>query len=160
MVLCTYPTEYMAARTPWVNPESTWRLYSALATSGRCRSSLDRPDPRVMTGRLRTGAGELALVVNASPDELEVGLTTAGTTRYGRHVAKPGAGPLADQVGTVRGRGAHETRLRVRPHPAWRHTGEAPEIRGLGLGLPVAQGEHGNPVLREGCLGIRTGQVE
>ena len=33
MVLCTYPIEHMAARAPRVNPESTWRLYSALATS-------------------------------------------------------------------------------------------------------------------------------
>ena len=90
MVLCTYPTEYMAARTPWVNPESTWRLYSALATSAGVDRPLTVRDPRVMTGRLRTGAGELALVVNASPDELEVGLTTAGAARYGRHVAKPG----------------------------------------------------------------------
>ena len=89
MVLCTYPTEYMAARTPRVNPESTWRLYSALATSAGVDRPLTIRDPRVMTGRLRTGAGELALVVNASPDELEVGLVTAGAARYGRHGAQP-----------------------------------------------------------------------
>ncbi|MBO0821968.1 MAG: beta-mannosidase, partial [Nocardiopsaceae bacterium] len=31
MVLCTYPVEHMAARTPRVNPEPTWALYDALA---------------------------------------------------------------------------------------------------------------------------------
>ncbi|MGW8377178.1 cellulase family glycosylhydrolase [Streptomyces sp. ODS28] len=30
-VLCTYPLEYLAARTPRVNPEQTYRLYEALA---------------------------------------------------------------------------------------------------------------------------------
>ena len=90
MVLCTYPTEYMAARTPRVNPESTWRLYSALATSAGVDRPLTVRDPRVMTGRLRTGTGELALVVNASPDELEVSLTTGGTAQYGRHGTQPG----------------------------------------------------------------------
>ncbi len=32
-VLCTYPIEHMAARVPASNPESTWRLYSALASA-------------------------------------------------------------------------------------------------------------------------------
>jgi len=84
MVLCTYPTEHMAARTPRVNPESTWRLYSALATS----AGVDRPllvrDPRVISGRLRTATGELAVVVNTSPDEVEVSLATVGAASYGR----------------------------------------------------------------------------
>ena len=30
-VLCTYPIEHMAAKTPGVNPEDTYRIYSALA---------------------------------------------------------------------------------------------------------------------------------
>jgi endo-1,4-beta-mannosidase len=90
MVLCTYPIEHMAARAPRVNPESTWRLYSALATSAGVDRPLTVRDPRVITGRLRTPAGELAVLVNASPDEVEVSLTTAGSASYGRRGAESG----------------------------------------------------------------------
>ena len=67
-VLCTYPLEHMAARTPRVNPESTWRLYSALA----CAAGVSRPirvdDPRVLVGRVRSGPTERACFVNCSGD--------------------------------------------------------------------------------------------
>ncbi len=43
MVLCAYPTEHMAARAPRVNPESTWRLYSALGQRGGRRQGIDGP---------------------------------------------------------------------------------------------------------------------
>ena len=89
MVLCTYPTEHMAARAPRVNPESTWRLYSALACAAGVDRPLTVPDPRVITGRLRTPEGELAVLVNASPDQLEASLTTAGAASYGRRAAGP-----------------------------------------------------------------------
>ena len=89
MVLCTYPTEYMAAQSPRVNPESTWRRYSALATSAGVDRPLTVDDPRVITGRLRVGAGELAVLVNASPDHVEVSLRTAGAATYSRRGAQP-----------------------------------------------------------------------
>ena len=89
-MLCTYPTEHMAARSPRVNPESTWRLYSALATSAGVDRPLSVPDPRVITGRLRTPAGELAVLVNASPDQAEVSLATAGSASYRRRGAESG----------------------------------------------------------------------
>ena len=69
-VFCTYPLEHMAARTPWANPEPTWRIYSALATI----AGVDRPvrvhDPRVLVGRVRTPNSELALFVNCSEDSV------------------------------------------------------------------------------------------
>jgi hypothetical protein len=71
-VLCTYPIEHMAARTPGVNPEDTWRLYSALALL----AGVDRPvradDPRVLVGRLRTGDSDRALFVNCSSESIVV----------------------------------------------------------------------------------------
>jgi endo-1,4-beta-mannosidase len=48
MVLCTYPLEYMAAKTPRVNPEDTWRLYSALAEEAGVGRPWHVEDPRVM----------------------------------------------------------------------------------------------------------------
>lgn len=71
-VLCTYPIEHMAARTPDVNPEDTWRLYSALAAA----AEVDRPvrvdDPRVLVGRVRSGDSETALLVNCAGDSISV----------------------------------------------------------------------------------------
>ena len=48
-VLCTYPLEHLAARTPRANPEDTWRLYSALASEAEVSRPVQgrRPaDPR------------------------------------------------------------------------------------------------------------------
>ncbi len=71
-VLCTYPIEHMAARTPGVNPEDTWRLYSALAAA----AEVDRPvrvdDPRVLVGRVRSGDSETAIFVNCAEDSISV----------------------------------------------------------------------------------------
>lgn len=50
MVLCTYPVEHMAAMTPRVNPEPTWRLYAALAVEAGVPPRVRVDDPRVMTG--------------------------------------------------------------------------------------------------------------
>ncbi len=52
-VFCTYPLEHMAAKTPWANPESTWRIYSALATAAGVSRPVRVDDPRVLVGRLR-----------------------------------------------------------------------------------------------------------
>jgi endo-1,4-beta-mannosidase len=90
VVLCTYPVEHMAARTPRVNPESTWRLYAALAVAAGVQRPLAASDPRVMTGLLRTGGGELAVLVNTSPQPVEVRLVTTGAASYGRADKAPG----------------------------------------------------------------------
>jgi hypothetical protein len=50
MVLCTYPVEHMAAMTPRVNPEPTWRLYAALASAAGVPPSVSVDDPLVLTG--------------------------------------------------------------------------------------------------------------
>jgi endo-1,4-beta-mannosidase len=50
MVLCTYPLEHLAARTPRVNPEPTWRLYAALAAVAGVPPRVRVDDPSVMTG--------------------------------------------------------------------------------------------------------------
>ena len=49
-VLCTYPVEYMAAETPAVNPEDTWRLYRALAVEAGVS-----PEETVDTGAVSVG---------------------------------------------------------------------------------------------------------
>ena len=97
VVLCTYPVEHMAARTPRVNPESTWRLYAALAAAAGVQLPLAASDPRVMTGRLRTGAGEVAVLVNTSAQQVEVALVTTGTALYGRGDTASGE-PLQELV--------------------------------------------------------------
>jgi endo-1,4-beta-mannosidase len=52
MVLCTYPIEHMAAITPRVNPEPTWRLYAALAATAGVAPGVTVDDPRVLVGRM------------------------------------------------------------------------------------------------------------
>jgi endo-1,4-beta-mannosidase len=70
-VFCTYPLEHMAARTPRVNPEATWRLYSALADEAGVARPVRVDDPRVLVARLATGAGETVLFQNVSADLVE-----------------------------------------------------------------------------------------
>jgi endo-1,4-beta-mannosidase len=69
-VLCTYPIEHMAARTPGVNPEDTYRIYSALAEAAGVARPVRVDDPRVLVGRIRNEGGETALFLNTSPDTL------------------------------------------------------------------------------------------
>jgi endo-1,4-beta-mannosidase len=52
MVLCTYPIEHMAAQTMAVNPEPTWRLYSALAEIAGVSPEVRVDDPRVIVGEM------------------------------------------------------------------------------------------------------------
>ncbi|UCM88487.1 glycoside hydrolase 5 family protein [Streptomyces marincola] len=52
VVLCTYPVEHMAALTPRVNPEPTWRLYAALAAEAGVAPDVTVDDPRVLVGRM------------------------------------------------------------------------------------------------------------
>jgi hypothetical protein len=59
----------MAARTSDVNPEPTWRLYSALAGAAGVRRPLRVDDGRVMVGTLRHGAsGHVSVVANCSSE--------------------------------------------------------------------------------------------
>ena len=71
-VLCTYPLEHMAARTPRVNPEDTWRLYSALGHVAGVARPIRVDDPRVLVGRVRNGATETTIFINCSSDTIEV----------------------------------------------------------------------------------------
>ena len=70
-VFCTYPLEHMAARTPRVNPEDTWRLYSALATLAGVARPVRVDDPRVLVGRLRGRETETIVFVNSSSDTVQ-----------------------------------------------------------------------------------------
>jgi endo-1,4-beta-mannosidase len=53
LVLCTYPLEHMAAVTPRVNPEPTYRLYDALAEVAGVTRPVTVEDPRVLAAELR-----------------------------------------------------------------------------------------------------------
>jgi endo-1,4-beta-mannosidase len=74
-VLCTYPIEHMAARTPSVNPESTWLLYSALADAAGVSRPVQVDDPRVLVGRVRSGTAETVLFINCSSASIAAELT-------------------------------------------------------------------------------------
>jgi len=89
-VLCTYPLEHMAARTPRVNPEDTWRLYSALADATGLHRPVRVDDPRVLVGRIRTGRGERVILVNCSFDTIGAEL-----------LAQPGHEPCSPRVLTL-----------------------------------------------------------
>jgi endo-1,4-beta-mannosidase len=77
-LFCTYPLEYMAAHVPAVNPESTWRLYSAIAEAAGATRPVRVDDPRVLTGMVRRRDGrETVVFVNTSPDRVVVTPVTA-----------------------------------------------------------------------------------
>jgi endo-1,4-beta-mannosidase len=73
LILCTYPIEYMAARTPEVNPEATSTLYDALATYAGVRRLATVDDPRVAADVL-IGAGgrQFAWLVSHAPEPVTV----------------------------------------------------------------------------------------
>ena len=89
-MLCTYPLEHMAAKRPNANPESTWRLYSALATAARAARPVRVDDPRVLVGLLRTGPADTALFVNCSADAIAAEPILDGWTTL-----EPADGPIA-----------------------------------------------------------------
>jgi endo-1,4-beta-mannosidase len=80
-VLCAYPLEYMAARTPRVNPEPTWRLYDALADVAEVSRPLRCADPRVSCVVAGTGDGALASVTNLSGQPVEAVVADRGDER-------------------------------------------------------------------------------
>jgi hypothetical protein len=115
-VLCTYPLEHMAARTPWANPESTWRIYSALAGLAGVRRPVRVDDPRVLVGHLRSGGTETMLLVNCSNEPLELERLSPDEPGAGAWPVALGAFevawlPLAD----CSPRGAHELVLGAVP---------------------------------------------
>ena len=94
-ILCTYPLEHMAARTPRVNPEATWRLYAALAASAGVVRPVAVSDPRVVAGVVRHGDARTAVLVNCSfePVVAEPVLSTeAGSQRALAPVVLPPLG--------------------------------------------------------------------
>jgi endo-1,4-beta-mannosidase len=99
-VLCTYPLEHMAARTPGANPESTWRLYSALAVDAGVSRPVSVRDPRVVVGMLRQPQGDTAVFVNCSTDTVVVEPVLAADARTALTTAPFALGPL--QVAVAR----------------------------------------------------------
>ena len=115
-LLCTYPLEYMASHIPAANPESTWRLYAALAEAAGVSRPVRVDDPRVLTGMLRSTDGrETVIFVNASPDRvattpvtsLELELGPDGELVLERFetaaIAVAGCSELADASGVAAG---------------------------------------------------------
>lgn len=130
-VLCTYPLEHMAARTASVNPESTWRLYSALAHLAGVSRPVSVGDPRVLVGVLRQPHGDTTVFVNCSADTVVVEPALAADARtalspkpfalgpFQVAVARAGNGllptpqpdsPVAESTASREGRDALETR--------------------------------------------------
>jgi endo-1,4-beta-mannosidase len=83
LVLCTYPIEHMAAQTMGVNPESTWRLYSALAEVAGVSVPVRVNDPRVIVGDMIHEDGRLFVwFISESDAPLRcTPLVTAGSLR-------------------------------------------------------------------------------
>lgn len=72
-VLCTYPLEHMAAVTPRVNPEPTYRIYDALATLAGARRPVTVDDPRVSADVLvRADGTRFVFLVSQADTELNV----------------------------------------------------------------------------------------
>jgi hypothetical protein len=91
----------MAARTPGANPESTWRLYSALAEHAGVSRPVTVHDPRVVVGMLRQPQGDTAVFVNCSTDTVVVEPVLAADARTALTPAPFALGPL--RVAVVRG---------------------------------------------------------
>ncbi|MFI9029596.1 cellulase family glycosylhydrolase [Streptomyces sp. NPDC053560] len=73
LILSTYPLEHMAARTPAVNPEPTWRLYAALAAEAGATPPVTVDDGRVVTGEMAHEDGRrFVWFLSQHPEELTV----------------------------------------------------------------------------------------
>lgn len=72
-VLSTYPLEHMAAVTPRVNPEPTYRIYDALAELAGVQRPVTVADPRVLAGVLHHHDGRrFAWLVSQASDAVTV----------------------------------------------------------------------------------------
>jgi endo-1,4-beta-mannosidase len=79
LVLCTYPLEHMAAVTPRVNPEPTYRLYDALADLSGVTRPVTVEDPRVLAAELRHRDGRrFGFLVSQAAAEITVKPTVQG----------------------------------------------------------------------------------
>ena len=79
LVLCTYPLEHMAAATPRVNPEPTYRVYDALAELAGASRPVTVADPRVLAAELRHRDGHrFAWLVSQAAVEVTVKPAVAG----------------------------------------------------------------------------------
>jgi endo-1,4-beta-mannosidase len=79
LVLCTYPLEHMAAVTPRVNPEPTYRVYDALAELSGVARPVTVEDPRVLAAELRHRDGRrFAWLVSQAAAEITVKPTVQG----------------------------------------------------------------------------------
>jgi hypothetical protein len=96
LILCTYPIEHMAARTPAVNPEPTGALYDALATHAGVRRPVLTGDPLVAADVLLRADGEAFAWFVSQADE-PVTITPVVTAGL-QLAALDGTGPLAESV--------------------------------------------------------------
>ncbi|GLY79490.1 glycoside hydrolase 5 family protein [Actinoallomurus iriomotensis] len=104
LVLCAYPLEHMAAVTPRVNPEPTYRLYDALATLAGVRRPVTVADPRVSADVLvRADGARFAVLVSQADEELKVVAEVAA--------ASAGAEPAREEV-ALEPYGVHVLELR------------------------------------------------
>jgi endo-1,4-beta-mannosidase len=73
IILCTYPLEHMAARTPRVNPDATVTLYNALAAHAGVRRLMSVDDPRVACDTLvRADGARFAVLASHAAEALDV----------------------------------------------------------------------------------------
>jgi len=103
LVLCSYPVEHFAAATSRVNPDSSWRLYSALAAEAQVRRPVTVDDGRVAVGSLRTGDHETHLVLNLSDATVEVKLDGEAMALLAPSGPAAGGSPGATEAGGVAG---------------------------------------------------------
>jgi len=95
LILCTYPLEYMAAVTPWVNPDATVTLYNALATHAGVRRPVCVDDPRIACDVLvRDDGARFAVLVSHADEQLTVKPVLAGNAG----LAKVGTSEVVDTV--------------------------------------------------------------
>ena len=88
-ILCTYPLEHMAARTPRVNPEDTWRLYAALAETAGVVRPVSVVDPRIVAGAVRQGGSPPSILVNCSGEPLVAEPVLGGSEAIAPRVIGP-----------------------------------------------------------------------
>jgi hypothetical protein len=73
----------MAARTPWANPENTWRIYSALAALASVERRVRVDDPQVLAGLVRGDTRDVAVLVNCSSSAISLQPVEQHATRDG-----------------------------------------------------------------------------
>ena len=127
-VLCTYPIEHFAARTPRANPESTWRLYSALAEAAGVSRPVRVDDPRVLVGRIDVPGSERVLFVNTSSERVPVEPIVAGGVHLDSGAGGCGARAAASRSRALRRR-ARPRRESLRGNPQ-RDSGRLPDSAG------------------------------